>query len=476
MYTKEQIERALAEFKRLGSVQAVITLLGYPSKNTLYRWYADKLAGKPNYHGSPDKPYNIKQKYINSSEHPRHPDTNLKLNAIYRCFSLGEGVEYVSKDIGYSRMSIYKWYRQYKKYGVVGLMSSKKQIKRESLDIGTQIPDSTSNSTDPGISELQEHMKQLQMEVDVLKETLNLLKKDRGINITKIKNCEKAAVIDALKDKYPLQTLFNILHIAKSSYYYQKAITKKPDKYIELRIQIKSLFEENRGCYGYRRIHALLKKSNIIVSEKIVRSIMKTENLIVPQKHIRKYNSYKGEITPEVDNIINRDFYAERPNQKWLSDITEFAIPAGKVYLSPIIDCFDGMVVSWNISRSPDSLLVNDMLDKAINTLSKTEHPIVHTDRGCHYRWPGWINRMHDAKLIRSMSKKGCSPDNSACEGFFGRLKNEIFYGRPWTDVSMDVFIDTINNYIIWYNTKRIKQSLGYMSPVEYRHMLGLVV
>ena len=203
---------------------------------------------------------------------------------------------------------------------------------------------------------------------------------------------------------------------------------------------------------------------------------MKTENLIVPQKHIRKYNSYKGEITPEVDNIINRDFYAERPNQKWLSDITEFAIPAGKVYLSPIIDCFDGMVVSWNISRSPDSLLVNDMLDKAINTLSKTEHPIVHTDRGCHYRWPGWINRMHDAKLIRSMSKKGCSPDNSACEGFFGRLKNEIFYGRPWTDVSMDVFIDTINNYIIWYNTKRIKQSLGYMSPVEYRHMLGLVV
>lgn len=476
MYTKEQIERALAEFERLGSVQAVVTLLGYPSRNTLYRWYEDKLAGKANYHGSPNKPYNIKQKYLNTADHPRYPDANLKLNAIYRCFSLGEGVEYVSKDIGYSRMSIYKWYRQYKQYGVAGLMSSKKQIKRETIDINIQSSNNISASTNATISELQEQMNQLKMEVDVLKETLNLLKKDRGINITKIKNREKAAVIDALKEKYPLQKLLNILQMAKSSYYYQKAIIKRPDKYHELRIQIKDLFKENKGCYGYRRIHALLKHRNITVSEKIVRGIMKSENLAVPQKHMRKYSSYKGEISPEVDNIINREFHAERPNQKWLSDITEFAIPAGKVYLSPIIDCFDGMVVSWNISRSPDSILVNAMLDKAISTLSETEHPIVHTDRGCHYRWTGWISRMQDAKLIRSMSKKGCSPDNSACEGFFGRLKNEMFYGRSWADVSMDAFIDEINSYIIWYNEKRIKQSLSYMSPLEYRHRLGLVV
>jgi hypothetical protein len=111
MYTKEQKEIALKEFERLGSVQAVVTLLGYPSCNTLYTWYRDKISGTPDYHGSPEKPYNIKEKHINSAEHPRHPDTNVKLNAIYRCFSLGEGVEYVSREIGYSRMSIYKWYR-----------------------------------------------------------------------------------------------------------------------------------------------------------------------------------------------------------------------------------------------------------------------------------------------------------------------------------------------------------------------------
>ena len=468
MYTKEQKERALKEFEQLGSVQAVVTLLGYPSRHTLYNWYRNKIADIADYHGSLDKEYQIKQKYINAPNHPRNPDTNLKLDAIKRCFSLGEGVEYVSRDIGYSRASIYSWYRKYQKLGVAGLMSSKKQIKRENIDFNTE------PSKQQDISELQEQIKQLQMEVDVLKEALNLLKKDPGINITKLKNHEKAVVIDAVEDKYPLHQLLKCLCMAKSSYYYQKSVMKQSDKYDELRIQIKIIFQENRNCYGYRRIHGELKKIGITVSEKIVRRIMKEEDLTVPTKRMKKYSSYKGEITPEVDNIINRDFHAEQPNTKWLTDITEFAIPAGKVYLSPVIDCFDGMVVKWNIGTTPDSILVNKMLEDAIGTLLPSEHPLVHTDRGCHYRWPGWIERMQAAGLTRSMSKKGCSPDNAACEGFFGRLKNEMFYGRSWVGVPMDDFINEINSYIEWYNTKRIKQSLGYMSPVEYRHSLGL--
>lgn len=272
------------------------------------------------------------------------------------------------------------------------------------------------------------------MEVDVLKEALNLLKKDPGINITKLKNREKAVVIDAVKNKYPLQQLLKCMCMAKSSYY-QKTVMKQPDKYDELHIQIKTIFQENRNCYGYRRIHSELKKMGITVSEKIVRHIMKEEDLTVPTKRIKKYSSYKGEITAAVDNIINRDFHADQPNTKWLTDITEFAIPAGKVYLSPVIDCFDGMVVRWNIGTTPDSMLVNKMLEDAIGTLSPSEHPLVHTDRGCHYRWPGWIARMQSAGLARSMSKKGCSPDDAACEGFFGRLKNEMFYGRSWVGV-----------------------------------------
>lgn len=135
--------------------------------------------------------------------------------------------------------------------------------------------------------------------------------------------------------------------------------------------------------------------------------------------------------------MIDRDFHADAQNEKWLTDITEFQIPAGKVYLSPMIDCFDGLAVSWTIGTSLDAELVNTMLDMAVDGLSDEEFPIVHSDRGSHYRWPGWISRMDEAGLTRSMSKKGCTPDNAACEGFFGRLKNEMYYDRSWRDVSL---------------------------------------
>jgi transposase InsO family protein len=200
---------------------------------------------------------------------------------------------------------------------------------------------------------------------------------------------------------------------------------------------------------------------------------MGEEKLVVPCRKKRKYSSYKGEISPAVENVVARDFHAGAPNIKWLTDLTEFHIPAGKVYLSPIIDCFDGMVVSWTIGTSPDAELVNTMLDEAICNLSYGEHPIVHSDRGCHYRWPGWILRMENSGLTRSMSKKGCSPDNSACEGFFGRLKNEMFYYCSWQDVSIEQFINELDSYLRWYNEKRIKMSLGAMSPVDYRRSMG---
>lgn len=116
------------------------------------------------------------------------------------------------------------------------------------------------------------------------------------------------------------------------------------------------------GRYGYRRIHALLAKESIRVLEKIVRRIKSECGLKVKFKRKNKYNSYKGEIIPAVPNIIIRDFYADAPNRKWITDITEFAIPARKVYLSPIVDSFDGMIPVWRISTAPDATLVNGML------------------------------------------------------------------------------------------------------------------
>ena len=110
----------------------------------------------------------------------------------------------------------------------------------------------------------------------------------------------------------------------------------------------------------------------------------------------------------------------------------------------------------------------------SIVLLKENEHPIVHSDRGCHYRWSGWIQRMDEADLTRSMSKKGCSPDNSACEEFFGRMKNEMFYGEKWDKISVEEFISIINQYMQWYRDKRTKLSLGGLSPMEYRRSLGI--
>jgi putative transposase len=149
---------------------------------------------------------------------------------------------------------------------------------------------------------------------------------------------------------------------------------------------------------------------------------MKLEGLVVAANRRRRHWSYLGEISPAPENLINRDFQAATPNEKWLTDITEFQIPAGKVYLSPMINGLDGLVVSWTKGTRPNSDLVKTMLDAAIETVVSSENrPVVHSDPGAHYRWPGWLSRVHNAKLIRSMSGKGCWPDNAACEGFFGR-------------------------------------------------------
>ena len=322
---------------------------------------------------------------------------------------------------------------------------------------------------------LQRDVRQLQLEHDLLKKANELLKKGLGVDLQILSNREKTQLIDALKEVYRLPELLAQLRIARSSYFYHRARISLADKYAAVRLSLTEIFEANRRSYGYRRMQASLARQSVIISEKVVQRLMRQEQLVVSRPRRRRFGSYLGEISPAPENLINRDFHAKAPNVKWLTDITEFQIPAGKVYLSPIIDCFDGMVVSWTIGTSPDAELVNTMLDAAIETVAETTaRPVVHSDRGGHYRWPGWLSRMSDAKLTRSMSRKACSPDNAACEGFFGRLKNELFYPRDWKGTTIERFIEVVDDYIRWYNEKRIKISLGSLSPIEYRVSLGL--
>ena len=403
MYSQDKINIALKVYHQCGSVTTATRILGYPTRRTLYTWIETERTVKPK-----RKPL----KLINTAEHPRDPPVEVKMDAIHRCFELGESIKSVSEDLGYTRASIYSWRRKYLHGGIPALINEK-NIRPNTLTEG-RLPAASA----PELVQLQAQIRDMQMEIDILKETINVLKKDPGIDQTALRNREKAVIIDALKSKHSLPDLLRRLGLSKSSYYYQGSSMRRSDKYSDVRDRVCLLFSENKQRYGYRRIHGLLKREGIMVSEKIVRRIMREEALIVPCKQRRKYSSYKGEISSSVPNKIERDFHADKPNQKWLTDITEFAIPTGKVYLSALVDCFDGLIPSWTIGTTPDSVLVNSMLDHAIAHLPKGEHPLIYSDRGCHYRWPGWIERMEKAGLERSMSKKAVLPIMQPVKGY----------------------------------------------------------
>ena len=321
----------------------------------------------------------------------------------------------------------------------------------------------------------EERIRQLELENDILRGAIDLLKAG---SLDAMSNMEKAMLIDKLRleTDRPLRELTGSLRISKSSYEYCRAKLRAKDGRARLRADIRRIFDGAGGRRGYRYVHNELREEGTVVSEKVVRRLMAEEGCRVAYlKRRRRYSSYRGEISDAPPNLADRRFRAGGPNELWLTDITEFKLPSGeKAYLSPVIDCFDGLVVSWRIGRRPDAALANGSLEDACGTLAPGQRPVCHSDRGCHYRWPGWIGICEENGLVRSMSRKGCSPDNSACEGFFGRLKNEFFYHRDWRGVAMESFMAQLDGYIRFYNERRKKQSLGWMSPMQYRISKGL--
>lgn len=422
--------------------------LGYPTRQNLERWLKrDPRYGETFCHGF----YSV--------------ETKVTVVERYRAG------KYTAKELAQefhigSAAVVLNWVHKAEQFGYDGLIPK----QRSAAMPKRRAPDVPEN-----IDELVRRCKELEIDNAILRETIETLKKDPRVDPRDLSNREKTQVIGALKTIYPIYQLMKKVGITRSSYYFHQFRLKKPDPHTELRIQIGKIFEASRQTYGYRRIWMALRSCGVRISEKIVRRLMLEEGLLVASKKRRRYSSYKGEITPAPANSLCRDFHADQPNEKWLTDITEMAAADGKVYLSPIIDCFDGMVVTWKMSRSPNAHLTNGMLKKAIEHLTDDSKPILHTDRGVHYRWPSWIQIVEEAGLIRSMSKKACSPDNAACEGFFGRLKNEMYFDKAWERQSTAQLMSAIDEYIKWYNNHRIKMSLGGKSPVQYRASLGLV-
>ena len=242
----------------------------------------------------------------------------------------------------------------------------------------------------------------------------------------------------------------------------------KDNKNKEIIDKIKEIFIQNKERYGYRRITLELRNQGYIVNHKKVQRIMNKLGLRPLKRNKRKYSSYKGTIGKIADNYINREFYSDKPNQKWYTDVTEFNLRGEKIYLSPILDVFNGEVISYNISTSPNLDQINDMLKKAFKR-KNLEGLILHSDQGWQYQHQSYQQQLKNKGIKQSMSRKGNSMDNGMMENFFGLLKTEMFYEQENQYKTTKDLISAIEDYIYYYNYDRIKSKLKGLSPVKYR-------
>ena len=193
---------------------------------------------------------------------------------------------------------------------------------------------------------------------------------------------------------------------------------------------------------------------------------MKEEGLksIVRRKR-KQYNH--GNTNPKKPNVLNRDFKADKPNEKWVTDVTEFNVGGQRVYLSPVMDLYNQEIVHFTIGKNIRLPLVTTMIKEALSVLPESDKPLVHSDQGWQYSHPEYVQSLEKHDLIQSMSRKGNCWDNSVIENFFSILKTEMFNGVEFADA--DELIEAVKEYIVYYNTKRIKVGLGGLPPVEFR-------
>ena len=241
---------------------------------------------------------------------------------------------------------------------------------------------------------------------------------------------------------------------------------KQPDKYQDVKTKITDIYHKHKGRYGYRRITLELRNTGTTINHKTVQRLMGVLGL-KSMVRIKKYRSYKGEVGNVAPNILERNFKTSKPNQKWVTDITEFSLFGQKLYFSPILDLYNGEIVSYNISERPVFHQVADMLDKAFSKIPDETGLILHSDQGWQYQMKRFQHLLQKKGIVQSMSRKGNCLDNAVMENFFGLLKSELLYLQKFNDVKH--FISELRDYIYYYNNHRIKVKLKGLSPVEYR-------
>ena len=267
-----------------------------------------------------------------------------------------------------------------------------------------------------------------------------------------------------------MRELLKLAEMARSTfYYYLKKYKSNHDKYHKIKKEIFNIFNENKGRYGYRRITLKLKNRGFNINHKTVSKLMNVLGIKSIQRPKRRYNSYQGSIGKIANNLLKRDFKADKPNQKWVTDVTEFKVHDRKLYLSPIIDLFNGEIISYNLSKHPTFQQITDMLEKAFIKIKNNTNLILHSDQGWQYQMKIYQNMLKEKGIKQSMSRKGNCLDNSCAENFFGILKSELFYPKEKEYKNIEELEKDIKEYIEYYNNSRIKSKLKGMSPIQYR-------
>lgn len=371
----------------------------------------------------------------------------------------GESIRSVSLDLGLIDPSILRdWIKKYDQEGDESIQDTypRKNYLLKDEKYKEQIDKS-----------LKEENERLRAEIDFLKKSQSLARK-----IEELTTKDKAKVVNELRTKYNLKVLLNITKMASSVFYYQlNSIKKSVNKYEEIEKRIDYLYlEKHKKRIGYQRIYIELKKENITIGKNKVLEIMRKKGYTRKKKtNYRKYNSYAGDLGGVVSNVMNRNFNTNKPYEKAGTDITMFRVNQEAVYLSPVIDFYTREVLAYEVDTNAKVTNVLRMLNKLkTNHNKEIEGMIIQSDQGIQYQNSRYIEMLKELGITQSMSRKGNCLDNSPTENFFGRLKEEIWYGQEYKYNSAKDLIKDIKEYIIYYNKTRIVTRLK-MSPIDFR-------
>lgn len=414
-------------------------------------------------------------------KHTKYSD-EYKFNAINRVLVNGEPIKTVAVDLGLSTSSILnQWIKSYIEngYNVVTKKKGRSSTRGKEKEDGR------------GAGEGERRTSRATVEEDyrerIIKKTASLSSRGRKEEkeqlikaVTELRQelkCSLDFILETINSNDSLPNL------PRSDYYYWKNRIDPDTKNSDLMNAITAIYTDNHKRYGYRRITLQLKNEGWTVNHKTVKRLMSKLNLygVTPRA---KYKSYKGDFNGTVDNKLLykkidtkrhrteyiRDFSTSGVNEKWTTDVSEFHIAAGKLYLSPILDMYNREIVSYNISRSPSYVQIKDMLTKAFDRFDDLSNLIFHSDQGWQYQMFHYHKELRERGITQSMSRKGNCLDNSPMENFFGKMKNEMFYGHEYEFKTLEQLQKAMEEYIEYYNNERIQVKLKGLTPCQARN------